>query len=283
MAKHASIERPRPKPHRKRSTAQKVTAWVGGLAGVGIAAFVAAFSTTIGNHVGAVVTRPASLRGLPVVIDLVSVANSEGGSYAFPEARILTRSQLAALDALRFPSSDSWFLRAGAVDTSPIDIQLIVQGNRDNEVRITNIKPVASCQVASYGTLFYSPTSGADGSTVLLLNLDNLQPELYYQAAGHPAGEEAYFANNTVSLSRGEQFTFQIIAETHVNYCHFSLDMTVLDGTHVETEVVNNHGTPFGVIATAPALSQYSVLYVGGLAAISKNPWTRVDPKTYRY
>ena len=220
-----------------------------------------------------------------MVIDLVSVANSKGDSYAFPNARILTKSQLAALDALPFPSpaSDSWFLHAGAVDTSPIDIQLIVQGNSDNEVRITNIKPVASCQVASHGTLFYSPTAGADGSTVLLLNLDNLQPELYYQAAGHPAGKEAYFASNTVSLSRGEQFTFQIIAETHVNYCHFSLDMTILDGTHAETEVVNYHGTPFSVIATAHTLSEYPVLYVGGIAAISKNPWTRVDPKRYRY
>ena len=58
-----------------------------------------------------------------------------------------------------------------------------------------------------------------------------------------------YFGHNTVSLSNGEQFTFDIHVSTALHYCQFSFDMTVVDGTKTVVETVNNHDAPFRVTA----------------------------------
>jgi hypothetical protein len=296
MTGHRESDRPHParrgplrsKQPRKLSKSQRVAAWICGLAGVAAAAFITAFSTTLGNQVAALSTSQGAPGGQPVKIDLVNTQNSLGDAYVFPGSVVLTQQQLASLNSLdqSAPAYDRWFLSRGAVDTSPIDIQLVVQGNRTHGVRIVNIRPVISCQMPLHGTLFESPSAGGQGSTLLYLNLDQPRPALSYQAPGSGAYKD-YFSHYTVSLNEGEQFTFQIFAMTIEHYCKFSLDMTVLDNGRTVVERVNNHGKPFQVTSIYRS-SKYSVLYLGGLDSIypkrqnnyGNTPWSRVNPAT---
>jgi hypothetical protein len=273
---------PRSKPSRKRSRSRQVVAWIGGLAGIAVAAFITTFSTTLGNNIVAFFSRPGIPVGLPVRIDLVNVTNSEGDSYVFPRAFVLTQRQLASLNSPHpfTPGYERWFLSRGAIDTAPIDIQLVVAGNRAHAVRIVDIRPVVTCKAAPHGTLFLSPPAGSQGSTQLYLDLGQPQPALSYRQGTRIVD---YFTHYTVSLAYGEQFTFQIIATTPVmHYCQFSLDVIVLDNGRTVMERVGNHGKPFQVTASYRS-SRYSVLYIGGVDSITPGgKWSRADPATYR-
>ena len=154
------------------------------------------------------------------------------------------------------------------------------------------MRPAEQCASPLRGTIFYSPSAGADPVTQLNMDLDNPGiPASYqetYQVNGVTEGKAAadYFGHNTVSLGNGEQFTFDIHASTATHYCRFSLAMTVVDGTKTVTENVDDHGVPFQVTAVygikkdlVPSFSRYSAVYLGGVATPrGDDGWTRVSP-----
>ena len=204
---------------------------------------------------------------------------------------VLTGLQLRTLNSNPFANADyGWLIQHGAVATGTVDIQLVVQGNRTDTVRILNIKPAANCTNPLHGTMFYSPSAGSDPITQLNMNLDDPDIPASYtenrQVDGMVQGKTIsdYFGHNTVSLSNGEQFTFDIHVSTALHYCQFSLDMTVVDGTKTVVESVNNHDAPFRVTALygkkrdlLPTFSRYSVVYLGGVATPKgHNGWTLV-------
>ena len=135
------------------------------------------------------------------------------------------------------------------------------------------MRPAEQCASPLRGTIFYSPSAGADPVTQLNMDLDNPGiPASYqetYQVNGVTEGKAAadYFGHNTVSLGNGEQFTFDIHASTATHYCRFSLAMTVVDGTKTVTENVDDHGVPFQVTAV------YGI----------KKTWSRRSPGTPRF
>jgi hypothetical protein len=206
---------------------------------------------------------------------------------------LLTAPQLRVLNSNPFANADyGWLIRHGAVATGTVDIQLVFQGNRTHTVRILNIKPVEKCTRPLGGTIFYAPSAGSDSITQLNINLDSPgAPASYtqnHQVNGMPEGKTIsdYFGHNTVSLSNGEQFTFDIHASTALHYCQFTFDMTVVDGAKTVVETVDNHGAPFRVTAIyhknhdiIPIFSQYSAVYLGGVATPKgDNGWTLVPP-----
>jgi hypothetical protein len=285
---------PSPEEPRRR----RAVKWIAGLGGVAIAAFITAYATNLGNFAAVLSTEPTPPTGPPVTISLVrtesSLTNDLGDTHVFPEVLHLSPPQLNALNSLNFstPAYQEWYSSRGGVAADEIPIQVVVRGNRDHAVNIVDMQPVVSCQAPLNGTLFFSPTQGANYSTQLLVNLDEplAAPSYTEDVGNHPVEGSGYFDHFTVSLVQNEQFTFQITASTARHYCTFSLDLTVLDGSQTMVETINNHGQPFRVTATV-AFSRYRELYVGGVAAPQTdranksgyNDWLQADPTTYTF
>jgi hypothetical protein len=94
----------------------------------------------------------------------------------------MSAQQLHALNSINqtTPAYPNWFSSRGGVKAGGLKIQLIIQGNRESPVRITDIQPVVSCHAPLSGTLFFSPTGGEDKNTQLFINLDKpLEPPSY--------------------------------------------------------------------------------------------------------
>jgi hypothetical protein len=285
--------------HRKLSRKQKTIAWAGSLAGVALGGFATAFFGVFGNQAAAFVFSigghagsAAHSAGAPAAIDYVGFEqpSDSGEVVAFPGSVILSARQLKTLDAMSsYHSSVGWLEARGGVNTF-LNILVVVQGNRSHKVRIVNIQPVASCGKALHGTLFYSPSAGAGPVTQLNLDLDKpLEPLSYvasYEVNGEWTSKEVadYFNHYTISLDPGEQFTFAVHATTRLHYCRFSLNMTVVDGTHAIVEPITDHGKQFQVTAVygkySPVFSRYSTVYFGGVASpdMKSDGWTRVNP-----
>jgi hypothetical protein len=290
----------------KKSKRGRIIKWTAGIATAAVTAFVVAYFTAIGNHVAALSTKPgqpAQPGGQPVKIDLVTIQPGPGQSSVFPGSLVLSASQLAALNSLNesAPSFQQWFTSRGGVAVDNLFVELIVEGNRDGAVQIVGMQPVVSCHDPLTGALFYSPSAGADLNTQLMINLDSpLTPPRYLaNVNGQVSGGSDFFRHFTVSLDHGEQFTFLINASTTKQYCQFTLDMTVLDGSKTATESVSDNGKPFAVTAiynaddlNPGAFSRYQELYVGGvattgLAGSGRNQfgdplWLRANPVTYK-
>jgi hypothetical protein len=295
--------RSQPAPDDRRPAHRlRIIAWTGSIIGAAVIAFVTAYFTVLGNHVAALSTKPPPPGGPPVKVDAVNVLPSADQTRVFPAALIMSPQQLDALNSLNQTTSayENWFTSQGAVQADGLGIQLIVEGNRDNAVQITDIQPILSCQPPLAGTLFYSPSAGANTSTQLLLNLDKpLDPPGYIASSnGNVSSGSNYFAHFTVSLTRGEQFTFQITASTTQHYCTFSLNMSVLAGGKTVQETVENGNKQFSVTAlynedssNPGQFARYAALYVGGVGAsgfpgsgqnsFGQDLWLPADKTTY--
>jgi hypothetical protein len=277
--------------------------WVAGIAGAAVLAFVGAYFTVLGNHAGTAATRPGPPGGEPVQVDLVTVPPSPDQSHVIPPPAVLPAGQVTSLNAINAttPQFWQWFDRRGAVAADNLLIQVVVSGNRDSQVRIVSLQPVVSCRAPLAGTLFFSPAAGADTATQLILNLDQpLAPSRYLvNVNGHESGGTDFFSHFTVSLRDHEQYTFLVNASTSRQYCRFTLNMSVLDGTHVVSEPITDNGHQFQVTSivnenslSPGAFAGYKELFVGGVAATGLpgsgtnqfgDPlWLRADPATYK-
>jgi len=273
-----------------QSGRKRVAAWFLGLAAVAITAFVTAYATNLGNITSSWIENLFPPTGLPVRIDSVGIMHV-GNTHAFANALVLSNNEFSQLNSLNQtdPSYEAWFASRHAVDTNRTIFELVVEGNRNHTVRITDIQPIVSCQPPLKGTLFFSPYGGADTSTQLLLDLDNPHAVPSYIGENGTSGKD-FFGTHTVSLRQGEQFTFEVVASTTKHFCKFTLAMTVLDGDKTVTENVTNNGQPFQVTAmldnnpTKPGeFSAYQVLYIVGPKTNSFGDfeWDRANPNTF--
>jgi hypothetical protein len=218
-----------------------------------------------------------------VKIDSVTVMRnaSQAGTYLFQRPVHLSQKDLAALNQLQdgTPAYDAWFRSRGGVDPSPSSIQLVVEGNASQSARITDIAILKRCQPQLTGTIFLSPSAGEESSILLDFNLDSTRA-----IAETPNGQD-YFSNFTISLAPGEVRVLQINATTSHYYCRFTLQMTVLIGSHSTVETVTNMGKPFQVSAVTAPLKDYQAIYAGGVATPSGYPpgyFVPENPQSYQ-
>jgi hypothetical protein len=288
--------------HRRLTRRQRIIARAASLGGVAVVAFITAFAGNFGSHAATLVStirghsaRGSSPTGEPVTIDYVGPEPPAGTAVMAAAAKpiIFTSHQLEQLNSQQNSGSAAEWLAAHGALTPSIDILVVVQGNRAHTVRIVDIQPVAACAQPLHGTVFFSPSAGADPITQLNLNLDKPQVPLSYSetySVNGSAEEKTirdYFGHYTVSLDPGKQFTFAIDATTRLHYCKFSLTMTVVDGSQTVMEPITDHGKPFQVTAIyhdglQPSFSRYSTVYLGGLAGVNQETgaWSRVNPTT---
>jgi hypothetical protein len=262
---------------------------------IGSALFVAVISAIIspplgglGSHVFNAIfgQRAEQPKGPPVKIDLAE-QYPDYGEHGGTEALLgpLSPAQLDSLNSLNVNSSsyEQWFTRHGAIPVGDTIIDLVVKGNSVDPVRIINIQPVEKCSRPLTNALLYEPPAGADTFTRLALNLDEpLAPAGYYVNADELRDD--YFHHVSVSLRRGEQFTFEISARTTKYYCQFTLNMTVLDNAHTMVETISDHGQPFRVTATVfrskvGGFKSYKYIYTP--TGLVGGPWVRVNPATF--
>jgi len=231
------------------------------------------------------VSRPAATgnttvrHGPPVRIDSVTVLRTtvQAGTYMFQRPLHLSQSDLRSLNKLQnvAPAYDAWFRSRGGVDPDSSNVELVVEGNADQAARITNITLLKSCQAPLTGTLFLSPPAGSESAILIDFNLDSTR-----SVALTPGGQD-YFSKYTIALRPGEVQVIQITAHTNLHYCRYTLQLTVLVGTHKTIETVTNAGKPFQVSALYSSLARYHALYVGGIMNPHTGNFVQKNPSTY--
>jgi hypothetical protein len=220
--------------------------------------------------------------GPPVRIDkVIDERNGElqGETWVFADVLRLSPATLAAINAplklerehgVRNPNPfDRWAIANGGVDPRLGITRVILEGNRSGTVEILGIRANARCQRPLDGTIFYSPTAGADPVAMMGFNLDS--SDLAAQkATGGVVSSQPYFETTTISLAPGEHQVIDMVAVTHRHFCRYTYTLEVLDGGKTSTEQLNDGGRPFEVSALASEssapLARYHSVYMGGVA-----------------
>jgi hypothetical protein len=298
---HSHAKHPRRKHFRKKLPGGKALAWLSSMVTAAIVAFVAAYATVLGTHAASPAAAATPLTGDPVQATLGNVDGADS-SMAFPKPMVLSAKQLASVGAendVPGSASDAWFAAQDAAFVGQANIQLVVQGDRHNLVRIINILPVEHCSAPLDGTMFFAPGQGGqEPSAQLYLNLDDPRLPASYTLPTSFKQYPNYFGQYSIPLSLGQQFTIQIAASTQRQYCAFTLDLVVLNDGKTSVEPVSNHGRPFRV-TSEPAtgsngkqrFSSYHDLYLGGAAipdGAEQNPgagitWIRGNPHAFTW
>jgi hypothetical protein len=296
---HSHTRHSRRKHSQKKLPSGKALAWLGSILTSAIIAFVAAFATVFGTNAASPSATPASPTGDPVQVTVGNVGGADS-SMALPSPVTLSAQQLANVGVesdLPGSAADSWFTAHNAAFVGQANIQLVVQGNRRNLVRIINILPVEHCSAPLDGTMFFAPGQGGQNlSAHLYLNLDTPQTPASYTLPTSDEKHPDYFGQYSISLGFGDQFTIQIAASTQRQYCAFTLDLAILTGGKKVVEPVSNHGKPF-LVTPFPvtgnngkiSFSSYRDLYLGGAAIPDgQNPdgtqdWIKGNPHTFTW
>ena len=157
--KHSHRKSSGKKRSRGKIISGRVLAWVAGVVGSAIAAFVTAYVTTLGTAAAAAHPASPPPDGQPVLVTVGNVAGHDG-SFAFPDPVTLSARQIrdlsAAQDSLANTVFTSWYSAHHGAFVGAVSIQLVVQGNRRHPVRIINITPVETCSAPLHGTMFFS-------------------------------------------------------------------------------------------------------------------------------
>jgi hypothetical protein len=231
--------------------------------------------------------------GPPVKIDQVIDERDgelQGATWVFADALHLSTPALASINGpLKFEREhgvqdpnpfDLWALANGGVDPGLAINRVVLEGNRSGTVEILGIRANAQCQQPLNGTIFYSPTAGADPVAMMGFDLDSPDPTAY-KASGGFVSSQPYFETTTISLAPGEHQVINMVAVTHRHFCRYTFTITVLDGDKMSTETLDDDGKPFEVSALLEGggslLTHYRSVYIGGVAT-SNGLFTRVSP-----
>lgn len=266
---------------------RKPIVWAGGLV---VAVITATMVNLLTGQLQKTVGDLSDKYGGGPAVKVLSVAvqrtAGQGGTYVFQEKVDLTASEFQSLnEAAQSERGGDWLRRRGGIDPRVSSVQLVLEGNRSHQVRITQMRALSRCEAPATGTIFDSPPAGRDTTIHVGFDLDSSDPTAQYQ---NETGSwlPGYFMNYTVSMTQGEQVVLHILARTSMHYCEFRLGMDVLDGEKTVTQTIDNAGKPFTVSALLTqngevVLSGYQAVYFGGVLNPSPTAaWVREDPRT---
>ncbi len=169
------------------------------------------------------------------------------GSYYPPGelVRALSRPMAAASAPVEKQISD-----AHGVETQSIFTRVILQGNRNEPIRILNIYPVDLRRVDPLdGVLFDIGGQGVGSNIQMDFNLDQPSPHALNVNELDHVTNQPFFENHTISLADGEQAVLVIQADTNCYSASFDLSISYTVGDTVHTEIINDNGKPFRVSA----------------------------------
>jgi hypothetical protein len=256
--------------------------WAGGVA---TAVVISVLTGLAQEGISALTKKSPSVTGPSIKVAALQLEADESSTYVFPEKLDLTAADLRVINNPE--QYDRWAWEHGGVDDQQVNIKLVLEGNRQQPVRILAMRPLKLCRQPLTGTLLFSPSAGADPSIRVGIDLDEPRPVARKLEDGQLTGD--YFADTTVSLKQGEQQTFQITARTLRQYCEFTLELRILDNGKTITQEIANGSEPFRVSAVKATgeygqpgrYRSYQAVYVGGVASPRNGEFVKVDPLTY--
>lgn len=247
----------------------------------------AVIASVIAGVIVAVLVSAASKKhysGPPVKIDEVIDERDgelQGETWLFADALHLSAATLAQINGplayerrhgvLNPNPFDRWAIANGGVDPTDSVTRVVLEGNRDRTVQLLGMRADAQCQQPLAGTIFYSPTAGANPVARMGFDLDSDNP-VAMKATGGYVSSKPYFESTTISLAPGEQQVIDIITETEHHFCRYTFTLDVLEGSSSRTETLDDHGRPFAVSAvqrseaSEPPFARHRSVYVGGVA-----------------
>jgi hypothetical protein len=176
--------------------------------------------------------------------------------------------------------------RLGPVRLDDTFIDLSLQGNRAQQVRVRNIRVVNLRRSPPLtGTLWCDPSAGGGPAERMYFDLDQAIP--IAQLEGSDDGTiKPYFLDRTITLNQGENIDLNIRASSSKSDITFDLAVDVVYGGNLQTVTVTDNGRPFEVTGypnsesrtLLAALPHYQTAYSLPIG----QPATPVDPRTYQ-
>jgi hypothetical protein len=248
-----SIDQPKPKRFRKGLS------WA---AGVATAAVISLLVTGVipqmlGQVVSAAKIKDAIRRG-PDIIVSDSLYYPDGSNVLTPvvvpgnyhPSSQLVR-ELSQTESIGSAAVKRQIHEADGVDIQDIFIRVIMQGNRNERVRILGINPVNLRRANPLdGVLFDIPGSQGEISNIQMdFNLDQPSPHALTVVNSDVITSQPFFEANTISLATGEQAVLIIQASTYCYSASFDLAINYMVGNTTRTDIISNNGHSFRVSA----------------------------------
>jgi hypothetical protein len=230
-------------------------------AGVAIAALISLMVTGVLPAVfRQIVNGPKledDIRGGPAIIVRESLYYPDGQGVPLPwvvPGHYMPSSQIVqALSrpmAAASPALIQSIRPAGSTDVQWTYVRVVLQGNRNEQIRILNIEPVQVRRTPPInGTFFDISGQGATGNIDMAFKFDQPVPQALNVTGGifSMPTSEPYFEAHSISLINGEQVVLVIGAESDCYDSSFKLAIYYVVGGSGGTEIVSNNGRPFQV------------------------------------
>jgi hypothetical protein len=142
---------------------------------------------------------------------------------------------------------------AGGADLDTLSIRVLLEGRRNQEVRVVDIYPVNIKREPPFsGTNFYMPPQAGGPNLQMIFDMAERFPRAREFAMN---GEtivpgDLFFRKATISLPDRAQDVLVIRATTKKQAISFELQVTYFVGGEQRQVVFNNNGKPFQVTAT---------------------------------
>lgn len=230
--------------------------WVLGLILAAIATLITSVLTGIPSqlfNVPAIQDKFRSGEDFSVAAD-IAYLDDEGRSMATRATKV--DEQLQRLLAQPGAAATPEFLRlaraAGGVNVEKLTIRVVLEGRRNQQIRILGIHPVVLEQTPPLsGILFDAPPQGSDPTMQMMIDLDHRNPVvrevLREPGSGEPKAGRPFFANTTISLNDREQQVLFIRATATQHYIAFNLQLDYRLGDESKTMQITDHDQPFRI------------------------------------
>jgi hypothetical protein len=298
-------------PRTTQSTAAKnqptrknqIRAWFAGVLAAVIAATSPAWGPALVGGVKGLFVSDSPGPALTVTAE-PTVLDDQGYTMATPDGA-LPSPQLLHLMTQDSVAASAAFLSAvraiGGADVDDLSIELIVNGNIPQGVRILDIRPVHLQRTKPLGgVLFYTPSQAGNATLRMMFDLD--EPVPIARNIGDPpcrqvtqgdttqcvvtsdpyprqplaadAGDgpvypgSRFFDNETIHLADHEQQVLNIRAQVTQSFAAFDLEIDYIVGNasdNIHQLVVSDHGRPFRVtgmpLGAKPGTVSYQAAY----------------------
>ncbi|MEU8298784.1 hypothetical protein AB0C04_16065 [Micromonospora sp. NPDC048909] len=197
-------------------------------------------------------------KGPLVVLDVRHIPYPQEGArgFVYPAG-----SDLSKLDASTSgdPATD-----LAAVDLGRSTWEITLVGTRDDAVEVVDMRSVlvAPCTPPLTGIREPNESQGASEKIVLVTRVDQPNPRMLVESTTDDASSRPFFADNKISLPKGEKNVVQVRALSEKMHCRWRLELQYLADGRRQTMTVSAPGDkPFEVTGAADDAA-YSWVYL---------------------
>jgi hypothetical protein len=240
-----------------RGALRRFAGWATGLVAAALLTLLATtvFPAALGQFFNSAKIEDALRTGPDIVVN-ESIFHPDGAGVPNPTvvpggyqpssafARALARSR-----SLLSPAVEKEIQETHGIDAANIFLRIILQGNRNEAVRIVNIQPAQLHRVPPLnGVLFDIGAQGENSNIQMGFDLDQPTPQAL---AFHDTTltNEPYFATHSISLAKGEQAVLIVQAKTSCYSADFKLRVNYLINGQAKSVIIGDHARPFRVTA----------------------------------